>query len=73
MNDHLPVRRPGADRSLALEQVWTRDWPRSLARHCAPRSGAQPNPRGEAGRTSAFTSVARIRMFASVSLQLSPG
>lgn len=40
----LPVAFAGADRSLALEGVWTRDWPRSLARQCAPRPNAHPNP-----------------------------
>lgn len=44
----LPVAIAGVDRSLALEGVWQRDWPRSLARQCAPRPAAHPNPWGEA-------------------------
>ena len=44
----LPVPFAEVDRSLALEAVWVRDWPRSLARHCVPRATAQPNPWGEA-------------------------
>lgn len=48
MQRFLPVAFAGADRSLGLEQVWTRDWPRSLARQCAPRPAANPNPWGEA-------------------------
>ncbi|MFG6429450.1 hypothetical protein [Roseateles sp. LYH14W] len=40
----LPMALAGADRSLALEEVWTRDWTRSLARHCPLRETAQPNP-----------------------------
>lgn len=47
MQRFLPVAFAGADRSLGLEQVWTRDWPRSLARRCAPRPDAYPNPWGE--------------------------
>ncbi|WP_422016808.1 hypothetical protein [Roseateles sp.] len=43
----LPVAFAGADRSLGLEQVWTRDWPRSLARQCPLRATAHPNPWGE--------------------------
>jgi hypothetical protein len=48
MQRFLPVAIAGADRSLALEQVWTRDWPRSLARQCPLRPTAHPNPWGEA-------------------------
>lgn len=44
----LPVPITALDRSLTLEQVWTRDWPRSLARHCAPGPAAAPNPWGDA-------------------------
>jgi len=44
----LPVAFAELDRSLALEDVWTRDWPQSLARHCPPRPNAPPNPWGEA-------------------------
>ncbi|MFG6490250.1 hypothetical protein ACG04R_26495 [Roseateles sp. BYS78W] len=44
----LPVAFAGADRSLALEDVWTRDWQRSLNRLCTPRTDALPNPWGEA-------------------------
>ncbi len=44
----LPVALAGADRSLALERVWTRDWPQSLARQCPLRDTAHPNPWGEA-------------------------
>ncbi|MFG6443340.1 hypothetical protein [Roseateles sp. LKC17W] len=44
MQRFLPVAFPGADRSLMLEQVWARDWPRSLARHCPARAAAHPNP-----------------------------
>lgn len=44
----LPVALAGADRSLGLEQVWLRDWPRSLARQCPLRGNAHPNPWGEA-------------------------
>ena len=40
----LPVAFAGADRSLALEGVWTRDWPRALASHCPPGPQAEPNP-----------------------------
>lgn len=40
----LPIAFPGADRSLGLEQVWARDWPRSLARQCPLRPAAHPNP-----------------------------
>lgn len=43
----LPVPIAGLDRSLTLEQVWARDWPRSLARRCAPGPGARPNPWNE--------------------------
>lgn len=43
----LPVALAGTDRSLALEQVWTRDWPQSLARHCPLRETAHPNPWSE--------------------------
>lgn len=43
----LPVPFPGADRSLGLEQVWTQDWPKSLARQCPPREAARPNPWSE--------------------------
>lgn len=44
----LPVALAGLDRSLALEQVWARDWPRSLARQCPLRPTAAPNPWHEA-------------------------
>lgn len=44
----LPLAFAGADRSLALEQVWTRDWPRALARSCPPGAQALPNPWSEA-------------------------
>lgn len=47
MQRFLPVPFAGADRSLGLEQVWTRDWPRSLARQCQPRAAANPNPWAE--------------------------
>ena len=47
MQRMLPVTMAGADRSLGLEQVWTRDWPRSLARQCVPRATANPNPWSE--------------------------
>jgi hypothetical protein len=40
----LPVAFAELDRSLALEEVWARDWPRSLARQCAPRPNAASNP-----------------------------
>lgn len=40
----LPVAFAGADRSLALEQVWTRDWPQALAAQCAPGAKPLPNP-----------------------------
>jgi len=43
----LPVAIAGADRSLGLEKVWTHDWPRSLARQCAQRAAANPNPWAE--------------------------
>lgn len=43
----LPVAIAGADRSLGLEKVWTRDWPRSLASQCPLRPTAHPNPWGE--------------------------
>lgn len=47
MQRFLPMPFAGADRSLGLEQVWTRDWPRSLARQCPPRAAANPNPWSE--------------------------
>lgn len=47
MQRMLPLSFPGADRSLGLEQVWARDWPRSLARQCVPRAAANPNPWNE--------------------------
>jgi len=43
----LPLALAGTDRSLALEQVWTRDWPLSLARQCPLRETARPNPWSE--------------------------
>lgn len=43
----LPVAIAGLDRSLALEQVWARDWPQSLARQCPLRASAHPNPWSE--------------------------
>lgn len=43
----LPFAMEGTDRSLALEGVWTRDWPRSLARQCPLRPTAHPNPWGD--------------------------
>ena len=43
----LPVPIAGADRSLALEQVWKRDWPQSLRRQCPLRPNAHPNAWGE--------------------------
>ncbi|MGQ3054170.1 MAG: hypothetical protein ACT6S0_20510 [Roseateles sp.] len=43
----LPVALPSADRSLGLEQVWARDWPRSLASQCPLRPAAHANPWGE--------------------------
>ena len=48
MQRFLPVAMAGADRSLGLEQVWTRDWARSLARQCPLRPTAHPNPWSEA-------------------------
>lgn len=48
MQRFLPVVFPGADRSLGLEQVWARDWPKSLARQCPSRTAAHPAPWGEA-------------------------
>ena len=48
MQRFLPVAMAGADRSLGLEQVWIRDWPKSLARQCPLRPTAHPNPWGEA-------------------------
>jgi hypothetical protein len=47
MQRFLPVAFAGADRSLGLEKVWARDWPRSLARQCPLRATAHPNPWGE--------------------------
>ncbi|WP_457391903.1 hypothetical protein [Roseateles sp. P5_E1] len=44
----LPLAVAGADRSLGLENVWTHDWPRSLAQQCPLRPTAHPNPWGEA-------------------------
>lgn len=44
----LPVAFAGADRSLALEEVWTRDWPRALASQCPPGEQPEPNPWSEA-------------------------
>ena len=43
----LPVAFAGADRSLALEGVWTRDWPKALAAQCPARATARPNPWSE--------------------------
>lgn len=43
----LPVAFAGADRSLALEEVWTRDWPLALASQCPPGPQARPNPWSE--------------------------
>lgn len=43
----LPVAFAGADRSLALEGVWTRDWPQALAAQCPLHATARPNPWGE--------------------------
>ncbi|MBL8275860.1 MAG: hypothetical protein JNL93_04115 [Pelomonas sp.] len=40
----LPMAFAGADRSLALEQVWTRDWPQALASQCPPGAKPLPNP-----------------------------
>jgi hypothetical protein len=40
----VPIPFHGADRSLALEEVWTRDWPRALARQCPPGAKPLPNP-----------------------------
>ncbi len=48
----LPVAFAGADRSLALEEVWARDWPRALASQCPPGEQAGPNP-----WTEAFTAL----------------
>ena len=44
----LPIALTGVDRSLALEKVWAKDWPQSLARQCPQRAAARPNPWGEA-------------------------
>ncbi|HEY9106347.1 MAG TPA: hypothetical protein VIN58_06690, partial [Roseateles sp.] len=44
----LPFAMAGADRSLALERVWTRDWTHSLASQCPLSTVAYPNPWGEA-------------------------
>ncbi len=43
----LPITLPKADRSLSLEGVWTRDWPRSLQAHCPQRTTTRPNPWSE--------------------------
>lgn len=40
----VPIPFDGADRSLALENVWTRDWPRALASQCPPGAKSLPNP-----------------------------
>lgn len=48
MQRFLPFVIASADRSLGLEQVWTRDWPRSLARQCPSRPAAQSAPWGQA-------------------------
>lgn len=40
----LPVPLAGADRSLGLEQVWARDWPKALANQCQPRPTSRNNP-----------------------------
>ncbi len=40
----LPVAMAGADRSLGLEQVWVRDWPKALANQCPQRPTARRNP-----------------------------
>jgi hypothetical protein len=44
MQRMLPFTFPSADRSLGLEGVWTRDWPRSLARQCPTRDAKLGNP-----------------------------
>ena len=44
----LPFTLPSADRALALEGVWTRDWPRSLARQCPAREAKAGNPWSQA-------------------------
>lgn len=40
----VPIPFHGADRSLALEDVWTRDWPRALASQCPPGAKPLANP-----------------------------
>jgi hypothetical protein len=47
MQRFLPVAIAGADRSLGLEQVWARDWPRALAQQCPLRPTAHANPWAE--------------------------